>query len=57
MDRVFTPAGQPEFAGAGLEVVSDTFLHEKHLTPTAYKTRYSDHYMVLIEMKVTDDDD
>ena len=57
MDRMFFPSSQPEFAGAKLDVVSESYLKKKKLSPADFKKNYSDHYLVVSEVKVMRDDD
>lgn len=57
MDKVFVPKGQREFAKAEFEVVSDQYLRTKRMSPQDFKTRLSDHYLVVMTMQVLPDDD
>lgn len=57
MDRAFVPSDQPEFADAGFEVVSDSYLRERAWQPRDFKRALSDHYMVVVTVRVTRDDD
>jgi hypothetical protein len=52
-DRVLVPEEQPEFRGVPFTVFKGhPFEDEKE-----YRARLSDHYMILTEVKVMDDDD
>jgi endonuclease/exonuclease/phosphatase family metal-dependent hydrolase len=55
-DRVFVPKDQPEFARSGFEVLSD-FQKRERLSFADYRARFSDHYIVVTELRVMDDDD
>jgi endonuclease/exonuclease/phosphatase family metal-dependent hydrolase len=55
-DRFFVPAQQPEFTGAPFHVLHD-FLQLEDLTRKQFRARYSDHFMVVTEIRVLDDDD
>lgn len=55
-DRVFVPKGQPEFARSGFRVLSE-FQKRERLSFAEYRARYSDHYLVVTELQVMDDDD
>ncbi|MBL8878716.1 MAG: hypothetical protein JNG88_06300 [Phycisphaerales bacterium] len=57
LDRVFVPADQPEFAGRKYEIVRDDYLAKRSLTIDDFKKRYSDHFMVVTEVRVMRDDD
>ncbi len=57
MDKVFVPSGQREFDGSRFEVMSDAYLRKARLSPQDFKTRLSDHYMVVMTMQVGPDDD
>ncbi|MGQ0628762.1 MAG: hypothetical protein ACT4PL_11765 [Phycisphaerales bacterium] len=57
MDRILSPSAQPEFAGAGFEVMSDAYLKSRGMNEKDYKQRFSDHYMVVSTVKVIEDDD
>lgn len=55
-DRVFVPKGQPEFKESALRVLDD-FQALGKLSPPQFRSRYSDHYMVVAEIRVMKDDD
>jgi endonuclease/exonuclease/phosphatase family metal-dependent hydrolase len=55
-DRAFVPRDQPEFANSSLEVLSD-FMKRERLSFYAFRTRFSDHYMIVTEIRVMADDD
>jgi endonuclease/exonuclease/phosphatase family metal-dependent hydrolase len=55
-DRVFVPKDQPEFARSGLAVLSD-FMKQERLSFAEFRRRFSDHYLVVTEIRVMDDDD
>jgi hypothetical protein len=55
-DRIFVPKDQPEFLRSQLEVLSD-FQKRERLSFAEYRTRYSDHYIVVTTIQVMDDDD
>lgn len=55
-DRIFVPASQKEFTAATMEVVND-FLQLHKLTPGQFRTRYSDHFIVVTTIQVLADDD
>lgn len=57
MDRIFAPVGQPEFAGSTFEVMDEGWLDSKRWKPSDFKTRLSDHYMVVASVAVLEDDD
>ncbi len=57
MDRIMTPSGQPEFARHNFEVFSETYMKKRGLSPKEYKTKFSDHYMVVTTIDIGDDDD
>ncbi|HPO93928.1 MAG TPA: endonuclease/exonuclease/phosphatase family protein [Phycisphaerales bacterium] len=57
MDRIMPPQGQPEFANSRQRVFSTDYLSKRRLTETDFKTRYSDHFMVLADVRVMPDDD
>ena len=57
MDRALVPTRQPEFEAHQFEVMSDRYLRDSGLTPRDYKRRYSDHYMVVMTLKIMKDDD
>jgi hypothetical protein len=51
-DRLFVPAHQPEFAACKQKVQKPS-----GVTPTDFKIKYSDHYMVTTEIEIGTDDD
>src|SRR5204862_434152 len=55
-DRVFVPGNQPEFRTSWLEVLSEYQKHER-LSFAEFRKRLSDHYIVVTEIHVMDDDD
>jgi endonuclease/exonuclease/phosphatase family metal-dependent hydrolase len=55
-DRVFVPKDQPEFRASKLTVLTDFQKYEK-LSFFEFRKRYSDHYIVVTEVQVMDDDD
>ncbi len=55
-DRVFVPKDQPEFRTSRLTVLSD-FQRMESLSFFEFRKRYSDHYIVVTEIQVMDDDD
>jgi hypothetical protein len=57
LDRAFVPADQPEFARQCFEVLSDSFFRAHDLTVEDFKVHYSDHFMVITEVDVMQDDD
>jgi len=57
LDRILVPADQPEFAERHFEVFRDPFLQPRNLDDEAFKKRFSDHFMVITEVKVLPDDD
>jgi hypothetical protein len=56
-DRVFTPTGQNEFMPQQQEVFGDGFLAAFGITRAQFKRRFSDHFMVITEVKIVSDDD
>lgn len=57
LDRVFVPSAQPEFAERRFEVLRDKFLDAQRLSKRDFKRRFSDHYMIVTEVRVMPDDD
>jgi len=57
LDRVLVPTGQPEFAGAGFEVLAGPYLEARGLSAEDFKVRFSDHFLVVTEIRVLPDDD
>lgn len=57
MDKIFVPEGQSEFSSPRFEVMSDSYLRQRRLSPQDFKTRLSDHYMVVISLRISADDD
>lgn len=57
LDRALVAADQPEFAGAPFEVFSTPYLEARGLSAEEFKVRFSDHYLVLTEIRVMPDDD
>lgn len=57
MDRAFVPLDQPEFKRHAFEVLSDSYLKKRGLSPKDFKRRYSDHFMIVTTVDVTEDDD
>jgi len=57
LDRAFVPVDQPEFARQCFEVLSDSFFRTHDLTVEDFKVHYSDHFMVITEVDVMQDDD
>ena len=55
-DRVFVPRDQPEFARSGLEVLSE-FMKRERLSFAEFRRRFSDHYLIVTEIRVMADDD
>lgn len=56
-DKIFVPAGQPEFASSTFRVITHDRVLNRSMSPAAYKRRFSDHYMVTTKLGVWDDDD
>ena len=57
LDRAFVPADQPEFVRRQFEVLSGSFFAAHDLRVTDFKVSYSDHFMVITEVDVREDDD
>lgn len=57
LDRAFVPEDQPEFAGAALTVNRQNYLHDQHIQEVDFKRNYSDHFMIVLPVKVMADDD
>lgn len=57
MDRAFVPLDQPEFKRHAFDVLSDSYLRKRGLSPKDFKRRYSDHFMIVTAVDVGDDDD
>ncbi len=57
LDRAFVPREQPEFARRVFEVLSDAYFEQRAQTPELFKVKCSDHYMVITEVDVLEDDD
>lgn len=57
LDRAFVPADQPEFADHFFEVLSNSFFDARGVTAEAFKVTHSDHWMVITQVEVGDDDD
>jgi hypothetical protein len=57
LDRALVPADQPEFAAGPLEVFSTPYLESRGLSAEEFKVRFSDHYLVVTELRVLPDDD
>jgi len=57
MDRVFVPADQPEFKRRAFDVLSDSYIRQRSLSPKDFKRRYSDHFMVVTSVDISQDDD
>lgn len=55
-DRFFVPRDQPEFTASKLESLSD-YQKKENFSFAEYRKRYSDHYIIVTEIKVMDDDD
>lgn len=55
-DRVFVPGNQPEFRTSKLEVLSE-YQKDERLSFAEFRKRLSDHYIVVTEIQVMDDDD
>lgn len=55
-DRIFVPREQPEFKASRLTVLDD-YLKDERLSIAEYRKRYSDHYIIVTEIQVMDDDD
>jgi hypothetical protein len=55
-DRVFVPRDQPEFAKSRMQVLS-AFQREQNLSFAEFRARYSDHYIITVELSIADDDD
>jgi predicted extracellular nuclease len=55
-DRIFVPKKQPEFAVSQFDVLAE-FQKKEKLSFAEYRTRYSDHYIVVTEIRVMADDD
>ncbi|MBU0637860.1 MAG: hypothetical protein KKB50_03275 [Planctomycetes bacterium] len=57
LDRIFVPADQPEFPQDRFKVHYADFVQTHNLTAEQFKIRYSDHFMITTELRVTADDD
>lgn len=55
-DRVFVPKDQREFAKSRMQVLS-AFQREQNLSFAEFRARYSDHYIITVELSIMDDDD
>jgi endonuclease/exonuclease/phosphatase family metal-dependent hydrolase len=55
-DRIFVPKDQPEFARSSQEVFED-FMKRERLSFYEFRARFSDHYIVVTEIRVVADDD
>lgn len=55
-DRIFVPKDQPEFAASSQEVLSG-FMKQERLSFYDFRRRFSDHYIVVTEIRVMADDD
>ncbi|MCI0459136.1 MAG: hypothetical protein L0Z62_19440 [Gemmataceae bacterium] len=55
-DRVFVPKDQPEFTRSSLDVLEE-FQKKERLSFAEYRARFSDHYIVVTEVRVMADDD
>jgi endonuclease/exonuclease/phosphatase family metal-dependent hydrolase len=55
-DRVFVPRDQPEFRKSEQKVLSD-FQENERLSFFEFRKRFSDHYIVVTEIQIMDDDD
>jgi hypothetical protein len=55
-DRIFVPKDQPEFKDSKMEALSD-FQKKENLSFYEFRKRYSDHYIVVTEISIMDDDD
>jgi len=57
LDRILVPGDQPEFASPGFEVFFDEYAGPREIDLTEFKTRWSDHQMVIFTLDVQADDD
>lgn len=57
LDRIFVPTDQPEFATRRFDILRDDYLSKRTLKLEEFKRRYSDHFMVITEIVVMEDDD
>jgi len=57
LDRVLVPMSQPEFASPRFEVFFDDYARARGIDLEDFKTRWSDHLMVVFTLDVMDDDD
>lgn len=57
LDRAFVPTSQPEFADRLFEVRRDDYLARRGLSAEQFKTRCSDHFMIVTQVRVMPDDD
>ena len=55
-DRVYVPA-QPEFSGARMDGLGEAFMKERRLKDKQFQERFSDHYLIWVDVKVMEDDD
>lgn len=57
LDRILIPADQPEFQPRHFEVFRQAFLSPRNLSDEDFKIGWSDHYMVITELRIMEDDD
>jgi hypothetical protein len=55
-DRIFVPGKQPEFTARSQEVLAE-FQKKERLSFAEFRKRFSDHYIVVTEIRVLADDD
>ncbi|MDX2016258.1 MAG: hypothetical protein SFY95_01300 [Planctomycetota bacterium] len=56
-DRAFVPIKQPEFASRAFESVNPAFQRSRGIDAREFKRRYSDHDLIVTELRVAQDDD
>jgi endonuclease/exonuclease/phosphatase family metal-dependent hydrolase len=56
-DRTYVPTDQSEFTGVDQVVFDTEFLGPNNLSRQQYRRRFSDHFMIVAELRVRDDDD
>ena len=55
-DRAYVPS-QPEFAGARMDGLGAAFMKKRGLNDKEFQERFSDHYLIWLDVKVMPDDD
>lgn len=56
-DRIYVPAGQPEFQNARQWIFAEQFMQPRGLNEHDFWLRFSDHYMVVSQLRLGPDDD